>query len=358
MNFLNIFLHQKVPKAGAEMPLYYRKALITSETLLAVYLPLFYFLTGMTTHNWEPLPLLTFACVIICIVCNHRLNIHLNLCAFAAIIFVWCSGCLYRYGWSIGIQHFLLPLLMLSFFNIHEPPWLKILVFLSLIVYRMGLFAYSLDHPPLYVLDQTASIAIQMLNSVITFLILACDCILFSTNLQETERQLRLDNQQLHKQAGTDPLTQLPNRRAMLDEIDAFINTETTQTFSVAIADIDHFKNVNDTYGHNCGDYTLRTLADLFRTSAGMDYRVCRWGGEEFCFFLPGLNIDDAGRVMNDLCYAVRRMPLSFEGTGFSITITIGVEEYDFSSPLTEIIESADQKLYMGKNSGRNQVVI
>ena len=358
MQFLKDFLHQKAPEAGAEMPQYYRRALITGEMLLAVYLPLFYGLIGLTTHNWEPLPLLTFACVVLCIVNNRRLGIRLNLLTYSCITLVWCGSCVYLYGWSIGTQHFLLPLLMLNFFNVYEPPWMKIACFLGLIGIRMFFFANSLRHTALYALTPGCSIAVQMLNSLTTFLILACDCILFSSSLQDTERQLRIDNQQLHKQAGTDPLTQLPNRRAMLDEMNLFLASNPQEGFSVAIADIDHFKNINDTYGHNCGDYTLRTLADLFRDAAGAHCRVCRWGGEEFCFFLPGRNIDEAGKTMNDLCHAVRRMPLRFGDIDFSITITVGVEEYDFASPMARILEGADQKLYMGKNSGRDKVVI
>ena len=143
----------------------------------------------------------------------------------------------------------------------------------------------------------------------------------------------------------------------MLNEIDQFQRHFPEETFSVAIADIDFFKKVNDTYGHNCGDYTLRTLADLFRQKAGEAYTVCRWGGEEFCFFLPEKNLDQAGHVLFEICNDVRNMKLKFEDIEFSITITMGVEENDFTSPLKDILENADQKLYMGKNSGRDQVV-
>ena len=73
---------------------------------------------------------------------------------------------------------------------------------------------------------------------------------------------------------------------------------------------------------------------------------------------MPGMNLDEAGVVMHDLCIAVRKMPLSFEGVDFSITITIGVSENDFHSPMDAILEEADRKLYIGKNSGRDQVVL
>ena len=130
------------------------------------------------------------------------------------------------------------------------------------------------------------------------------------------------------------------------------------EIYSIAIADIDFFKNVNDTYGHNCGDYTLKTLADLFQSLAPERYSVCRWGGEEFCFFIPGKNLDEAGVIMFGVQQAVKRLRLEYEGTAFSITITIGVAENDFRSPTAAILEQADQKLYQGKMNGRDQVVL
>ena len=144
----------------------------------------------------------------------------------------------------------------------------------------------------------------------------------------------------------------------MIEMIDQYRQANPGSPFSIAIADLDFFKKVNDTYGHNCGDYTLVKLTELFVQHANGHYHVCRWGGEEFCFFIPGRNLDEAGVIMNDLCFAVERMRLSFEENEFSITVTIGVEENDFSSPLDELLNSADKKLYLGKERGRNRVVV
>ena len=128
--------------------------------------------------------------------------------------------------------------------------------------------------------------------------------------------------------------------------------------YSIAIADIDFFKNVNDTFGHNCGDYTLKELAALFQSLAADSFSVCRWGGEEFCFYLPGKNLDEAGAIMFSVQQAVKKLRLEYEGAKFSISITIGVAENDFRSPTAAILEQADQKLYRGKMNGRDQVVL
>ena len=87
-------------------------------------------------------------------------------------------------------------------------------------------------------------------------------------------------------------------------------------------------------------------------------YTDCRWGGEEFCFFLPEQNLDEAGIIMHDLHTAVGKMPLHYEDIDYKITITIGVEENDFQSTMEDLFNRADRKLYMGKANGRDQVVI
>ena len=142
-----------------------------------------------------------------------------------------------------------------------------------------------------------------------------------------------------------------------MDVMTRYISDNPEAMYCVAIADIDFFKRVNDTYGHNCGDYVLQQLSKLFTEQAKEGYFVSRWGGEEFCFFFPGMNIDDASRIMTDLLIAVRKMQIEYEDHRFSITITAGVEENDYRSPLADLLESADRKLYRGKANGRNQMV-
>ena len=358
MGFIRDFLQQKAPKSGKETPAYYRKALSISAGLFALYFLVSFFLFGFITGVWRSLPLLGVAAALFCMASMDRIGPRVNLALYSLVVLLWCWWYVYTFGWSAGVQHFLIPLLLLSFFNVYEPPWFKLVFCLGLLACRMYFYYLTLTHPPLCQLTESGRSTLQICNSVFLYAIMTVLCMLFSTNLQATERQLRIDNQELHKEAGTDPLTQLPNRRALMDEINNFLKRNAGTPFGVAIADIDFFKSVNDTYGHNCGDYTLRTLSDKFREIAADKYKVCRWGGEEFCFFMPGLNLDEAGAAMHDVCTAVKLMPLSFEGAEFSITITIGVAENDFQSPLETILEEADRKLYMGKNNGRDQVVI
>ncbi len=358
MSFLTEFLRQKAPKSGKDMPAYYKKALSITAVLLIAYFLASTLLFAIIFRRFEYVPLIA-AALSGCMLWKID-RIGPRVCGLAESILVgfWCLWFVHRFGWGAGVQQLLVTSLILCFFNVSEKPALKITFCLSVIVVRVAIYIYSTRHAELFPLSGQARLIFQLFNSVSVFTLLGCQCMLFSTSVQDAERQLRIDNQELHKEAGTDPLTQLPNRRAMLDYIHTYLKKNPEQAFGVAIADIDFFKHVNDTYGHNCGDYTLRTLSDKFREFCGDRIRVCRWGGEEFCLFMPEMNLDDAGAAMNDLCYAVRKMPLHFEETDFSITITIGVAENDFRSPLESILEEADRKLYMGKASGRDRVVI
>lgn len=358
MDFLKDFLHQEVPKSGSAMPAYYRKALFISEVILAVYFLANAALLIVTTGAWHWPPVGILAGTVLCLLNIDHMNARINQFCFATVIGVWLTWFVYRFGWSAGSPNILVPILPLVFFNIFEPPVSKLVYFVGLVTFRIVLFAWSLNHAPIEALDTVDNLILQILNSVVPLLILTVDFILFSSSIQASERALTINNQALHKEAGTDPLTCLQNRRALLDEIEQFLRENPQEQFSVAIADIDFFKKVNDTYGHSCGDYTLKELAALFMEIGGEKYKICRWGGEEFCFFLPGMNIDEAGREMNDLNIAVRRKKLHFGEIEYSITITIGVEENDFNSTLEQILDRADRKLYMGKVGGRNQVVI
>ena len=357
MKFFLDFLHQKCPKAGKEIPRYYRQALMSSEILLTAYYLLCFFLYPLINHRWEWVPILFLAVEGFSLWLAKNHGVRVNLLLYAAVSIAWIGWNVFHFGWSSGVQHFLTLTLVLVFFNIYDKPLYKMIWFIVILTARILMFSLSQTHPAIYVMDNSAGTMYQTLNTVAFFLMLACMCVIFSTSIQDTERQLRLKNQSLYKEAGTDPLTGLPNRRSMIEMIEKYCTENPAMPFSVAIADIDFFKQVNDTYGHNIGDYTLVKLTELFVEHAMGRYSVCRWGGEEFCFFIPGKNLDDARIMMNDLCFAVEKLKLEHEGHEFAITITIGVEENDFSSPMEDLLNSADEKLYMGKNAGRNRVV-
>ena len=358
VNFIRRFFQQETPRSRTEMPGYYRNALKVAEALLACYFLCVFVLAGLLEGSWMAVPLLLGAGMVLCRVCMSRMGRLVNNILFSLLLILWTWWYITTFSWGVGGQLFLVVLIMFRFFNVYESPRSKVISLLFVIAFRMGLYFMMLNTTAARVPGDTTLIVMQIVSTLVFYAILAACFILFSSSIQDTERELRLHNQELHKEAGTDPLTGLQNRRAMLDEIELFRKKNPEVPFGVAIADIDFFKKVNDTYGHACGDYVLKELSSLFTRMAGTDYTTCRWGGEEFCFFMPGKNVDEAGRLMFDLNAAVEELPLHYEGTDLAVTITIGVEENDFRSPLEAIMDSADRKLYMGKAQGRNQVVV
>lgn len=155
-------------------------------------------------------------------------------------------------------------------------------------------------------------------------------------------------------QANTDVLTGLPNRRAIEHHIrEQLIERKTA---AVAMADLDRFKRLNDTHGHEAGDRALRLFADVVRESIRDHDWVGRWGGEEFVLYLPELSAIDAAepldRIRQNLAAACRR----FGGPAF--TVSIGVVDVAAASSLDELVSLADASLYTAKEQGRDRVVV
>ena len=359
MKLLQDFFRQKAPATGGETSKYYQQSIALNERLFGLYVLLSFFLLSVAVGRIFWMPLLTLGVLLIKQAYRQRIPIRLNLLLHALIVLIWTGWYVMTFGWEQGGQQMLTVLILLVFFSVYEPPLVKTLYFFGILAARMALHSYALGAAPPVGINPQQSIWLQLLNSVTMLLLLACCSIIYSSNLQDTERSLLLHNQQLQHQAETDPLTKLSNRRCMMAEMKRFVQEHPSEMYCVAIADIDFFKRVNDTYGHNCGDYVLCQLASLFMQKSVGQYSVARWGGEEFCFFIPGRNIDDAGVIISDVCLAVKRMKMDFDGHSFSVTLTAGLEESDYrAGSVSELIERADPKLYMGKKHGRDRVVI
>ena len=291
------------------------------------------------------------------IVFLDRIHIRWSTLIYVLISIGWMTYFIYTYGWNCGGINFMVPLMIISFFSLYESLAGKIIFVVALFLIRIGLFFHSQVHGAVVVLTPEQSLFFQILNTFAIFLNIAIICIIFSTNIQQAEKHLMLYNMELSQQAATDPLTTLYNRRKMTEIVNNHMAANPDHPFCIAMGDIDLFKQVNDTYGHNCGDQVLKSLAVLFvKKTIGLGH-VCRWGGEEFFFFLPEMNLDEASELLNELKVAVSKLPIMYNDEAHHVTMTFGVEEYDYRSSLEELVKRADDKLYYGKNHGRNQVV-
>lgn len=155
-----------------------------------------------------------------------------------------------------------------------------------------------------------------------------------------------------------DPLTKLPNRTAYNERIGQELEKFRTyeRPLSVAVCDIDHFKKVNDTYGHLAGDKALRLLASVFIDSLRNSDFVARYGGEEFIILMPSTPCEEAARVLDKLRAAIAASPFNFKSVPVPITVSMGVTEAGIADTAEELFSKADNLLYQAKKQGRNRL--
>lgn len=155
-----------------------------------------------------------------------------------------------------------------------------------------------------------------------------------------------------------DPLTELFNRRSgnrKLQQIAAKASANSS-SFCVVIGDIDFFKKVNDTYGHDCGDVVLKNIADKLRAHMFHKGFAARWGGEEFLLVFEHMNLNQAQESLNILLNTIRSMETHYSGQIIKVTMTFGLVQGD-TEDILSLLRDADEKLYKGKSSGRNCIV-
>ena len=167
-----------------------------------------------------------------------------------------------------------------------------------------------------------------------------------------------LESYMLYNEAMEDPLTGLRNRRGLHAHYERRIATlRIYEKASIIMCDIDHFKRVNDTYGHNAGDEVLKYVANLLQNSIRIDDGAFRWGGEEFVLLLPHKSTAEAAVLAERLRGMIEESVINFEGTEIRITMSFGVSEINPELTTEENVENVDAKLYYAKEHGRNRVV-
>lgn len=153
----------------------------------------------------------------------------------------------------------------------------------------------------------------------------------------------------------TDPLTGLKNRAALAKE---FESTSPQQSFFLLV-DIDHFKQVNDTYGHIEGDRVLKHIARFLKQNVRSTDDVYRIGGEEFAIKIKNASVESAANIGNKLVSGIRDLPIltTEEEKDITVTLTIGLSKIEDGQSLESCLKVADERLYKGKRSGRNRLV-
>ncbi len=166
---------------------------------------------------------------------------------------------------------------------------------------------------------------------------------------------------QMLRTAIRDPLTDLFTRLYMKDAIPPLValhDRHPDQGFSMVMLDLDHFKRVNDRYGHLAGDRVLAHIGTLVREQIRAGDIPVRFGGEELAVFLPGEGLEEARQCAERIRQAVEKTEISADHSMLSVTISAGVATHRTGESVSALLERADQELYCAKQSGRNRVCV
>ena len=255
-------------------------------------------------------------------------------------------------GWQSGFHYYLIP--VVPFLMFHDRLSTRIVVAGSALVTLLYvvLRAATIDVVPTSIAPGILRV-IEYGNIAIPLTALAVISIYFRFASIDVERDMEA-------LAMTDSLTKLPNRRRMRELLDGERVRSVRQghPFGIVLGDIDAFKEINDTRGHDGGDHILTSVAPILRGVLRGQDAVARWGGEEFLFLLPDTDLRGAGVVAEKLRATLESTEFTFEGRRVPVAMTFGVAVYTPGASIEDCITRADRALYSGKHAGKNQVVL
>jgi len=179
--------------------------------------------------------------------------------------------------------------------------------------------------------------------------------------LQERQKRIETAIVTLHQQSITDALTRLHNRRYLYETLPREIvrAKRNNSTIGVVIVDLDYFKHINDTYGHEAGDMALRWVGNVLMKSVRGSDVVCRHGGEEFCLALPEASRESAQAKAEEIRHSLEELNLDYCGQPLKITASFGIAVYpEHGTDADTLLRMADEALYQAKTAGRNRVVV
>jgi diguanylate cyclase len=287
-----------------------------------------------------------YAAAYVCL--THRKNM-------AAICLIWAEvlghaalGTL-MVGWDSGFHYYLLMFIP-SIFVSTATSRAAAMIFVLWCFY-VGLDAVTHAVAPLEPLGPQALTGLRYFNISVVFAMFAYLSSYYYRIMADAQKRLS-------KLAMTDPLTGLYNRRHILDvsEYEAVQRQRNSRPLSFIIADIDFFKRINDTQGHEAGDAVLVAVSDAVKNSVREQDSVSRWGGEEFLIVLPDTDLDRATLVANRVREHVAAREINIGSQTIYASLTRGVVSCDTNESVSDAIARADGALYKGKRAGRNRV--
>ena len=277
---------------------------------------------------------------------KKKYYIYALLCGNEFFVFVITTTIML--GFNSGFHLYLIGLCVVSFFTTYFSKNKNIKgsivwVGLSLIIY-LTLYFITHFNQPLYPINEIVEMVLFVGHAIIVFIYVAFYLVVFVKYTLSLEKKIM-------NESRTDELTKIANRYGLYDY---FNQEEHKESKVLALFDIDDFKLINDEYGHAAGDYILKRVAELSAATLPGSF-VCRYGGEEF---VTVVNSDNYFETLENLRKTFENEVFEFEGEEHKITITIGATVYEKDMTLEKWVSSADERMYLGKNSGKNKIVI
>lgn len=237
---------------------------------------------------------------------------------------------------------------------------LAVLIILSLLLYFSGMAIQFALYPGDFQFMQEVTIALSFGFVAVELLFVTSDLSAMRIHLQKKKMELESSLIIVQDNLITDELTGIRNRRYISGILEQQLNTmirEEGYHFSIAIIDIDHFKSVNDQYGHAAGDSVLKAFATCVQLQLRKTDYLARFGGEEFILVVPFAQRKQVEKQIERLRLAVREINLDHISPGIKLTMSAGVTEYKKPEPIEETLKRADKALYLAKEQGRDRVI-
>lgn len=231
--------------------------------------------------------------------------------------------------------------------------------FFSFLVFLLAHFLSNyLPHPYEEFINARQTTLLYSFNATVTFFILVFFSLLFILEIQNVQFNLEKQNRYLDNLARMDFLTRLLNRRSMQEYLDQALHdaVQNSCPFCLVLGDIDDFKQINDTYGHECGDQVLVHISGMIRSQVGEPNQVCRWGGEEILILLH-CPLEQSIELIEHIRRQIACVPTLYQEHRISHTMTFGLAACQPELSLEDIIRTADHNLYRGKRQGKNVVI-
>lgn len=312
-----------------------------------------------------PLVYVNFVSVIVYLFCiilsnfGHIIPVYISILAEVTIYSVIS---VYYIGWKCGAQFFLISIVpIIIYFGCFILKGAKRWIVAGVLIFNFSIFIYLFvdyyNATPVYNVSYTVSAALMVFTSFVMVFSVVFYNVIYIYSSEYEKIDLEKKNEKLTVDAEEDALTGLLNRRGFLPIVEALMNGETRSNFCVAFCDIDNFKRVNDSYGHDCGDEVLRHIAKLIKREM-TNCNICRWGGEEMVILMKDYDFEVAKQKMEYLRKCIESTPTIFYNKRIAATITIGIEEYkETHKEPEEVIKVADGRMYYGKQHGKNVVI-